>query len=177
MEYWTALGNLGLYSAASEQGSWLLDPRRHFFPTIWERAASGGHLLELWDRLPGAIQLFPDLAKLDFKWLENGVAVMKESGATDKQIFSVFDVMGEVQRAHGLMFAGPLISYLKVMIPPDDPPYLHFAMRTDATFEKLHEMNRALAKTVVRKLPNGMFPPGVVGTFEKAVRAETKAAA
>ena len=177
MEYWTALANLGLYSAASEQGTWLLEPKRHFFPAIWERAVSQGHVTEVSNRLAGAKQVFPDLSKSNFAWLEKAAAVMKESGTSDKQIFAVLDLMGEIQRIHGIMFAGRLATHARVMSPPDDPAYLHLSMPVLVNAGKLREMNSELSKLIVKRLPNGMFSPGLVASFYRAAPAALQAAA
>jgi hypothetical protein len=177
MEYWTALCNLGLYSAASEHGTWLLEPKRHFFPTIWERAASQGHVTEVFTRLADAKQGFSDLSNSDFAWLEKAAAVVRESGTSDKQIFAVLDLMGEIQRSHGIVFAGPVATHTRVMSPPDDPAYLHLSMPVAVNAGKLREMNSELSKLVVKRLPNGMFPPGIVASFHRAAPAELQAAA
>lgn len=176
-EYWVALLNAGLYAAASHEGSWLLEPRRHLFPALWRRIASAGQIREVWARLPQVQQTFPDLAKEDSSWLESAAAVMSEAGLTDKQLISVLDLMGEVQRAHRMMFNGQLVTHVRVMAPPDDPPYLHLPIWVDGSFALVHQMNRDLARLIVQRMPNGMFPPGVVGSFEKAPLAEVKAAA
>jgi hypothetical protein len=75
------------------------------------------------------------------------------------------------------MFAGQLVSILKVIRPPEDPAYLYFAMQLDASFDEIHAMNRELARLVVEKLPAGAFPQGMVATFSKAYPTELRAAA
>lgn len=176
-EFWISMANAGLYSDAHEIGNWLLDPKRGFFPKIWEKAVSVGQVLAVWTRLPDAMRTYRDLANVDFSLIERAANVMRERGLRDEEIASVFAVMGEVQRAHGVMFAGLLASNLKVMQPPEDPPYLYFAMPLDANVSEIHAMNRELARRVVEKLPGGAFPQGMVASFAKAVPVELQAAA
>jgi len=176
-EFWVSLGNAGLYSKAHEIGSWLLDPRRGFFQKVWQRAVNMGHVLEVWDRLSGAKKTYPDLSEVDFSTVENAVALMRANGLSDQNIVSVLDVMGEIQRAHRIMFAGELCAILRVMRPPDDPAYLYFAMPLEASVDEIHAMNRELAKLVVERLPEGAFPQGLVASFAKAYPIELLAAA
>jgi len=176
-EFFVSLANAGLYGKAQEIGSWLLDPRRGFFPKIWQRAASMGQILAVWNRLPDAKKTYPDLSDVDFSNLDRAVAVMKQHQLSDQHIVSIFDLMGEIQRAHKIMFSGALISILRVMRPPEDPPYLYFAIPLDANVSEIHAMNRELARVVVAKLPEGAFPHGMVASFAKAHPVELLAAA
>ena len=176
-EFWLSLGNAGLYGKTQEIGSWLLDPKRGFFPKVWQSAVSLGQVLEVWDRLPDAKKTYPDLSQVDFSAVENAVAVMGAHGLSDKAIVSVLDLMGEIQRAHRIMFSGELVSILRVMRPPEDPAYLYFAIPLDASVDEIHAMNRELAKLVVERLPEGAFPQGMVAAFAKAYLIELRAAA
>ena len=175
-EFWVSLGNAGLYKEASQLGTWLLDPRRGFFPKIWDRAVSMGQVLETWNRLSDATKTYPGLNDLDFSLLQLAASVMTQRNLTDEEIISVFALVGEVQRAHRIMFAGPRPSYLKVMRPPEDPPYLYFTVPLAANVAEIHAMNRELTKLIVEKLPTGAFPSGMVVGFTKA-HAELRAAA
>ena len=105
------------------------------------------------------------------------MAVMGAHGLSDQDIGSVLDLMGEIQRAHRIMFSGGLISILKVMRPPEDPAYLYFTMLLDASVDEIHTMNRELARLIVEKLPEGAFPQGMVAVFAKAYLTELRAAA
>jgi len=176
-EFWVSLANAGLYSKAQEIGSWLLDPRRGFFPKVWQQAVSLGKVLEVWNRLSDARRTYPDLSQVDFSTVENAVAVMGAHGLSDQDIGSVLDLMGEIQRAHRIMFSGGLVSILRVMRPPEDPAYLYFAMPLDASVDEIHAMNRELARLVVERLPEGAFPQGMVAAFAKAYLIELRAAA
>lgn len=174
-EFWISMANAGLYREAREIGSWLLDPKRGFFPKAWERAVSLGQLLEVWDRLPDAKRTYPNLSEVDFSQLERAVLVMRERGLNDQDVLSIFSLVGEVQRAHRIMFAGDMPSILKVMRPPEDPPYLYFAMPVDANVREIHAMNRELARLVIER--HGAFPTGMVASFTKSPRVELRAAA
>ncbi|HXM83635.1 MAG TPA: hypothetical protein VN929_17115 [Burkholderiales bacterium] len=176
-EIWVSMGNAGLYSQAQEIGTWLLDPKRGFFPKIWEEAVSIGQVLAVWNRLQEAKRTYPDLSDVDFSLLERAAAVMRERKLTDENIGSILNLMGDIQRAHRIMFSGTLASILKVLRPPDDPPYLYFAMPLDASVGEIHAMNRELARLVVEKLPEGAFPQGMVASFAKAPPVELRAAA
>jgi hypothetical protein len=176
-EFWASLGNIGLYSEAREIGSSLLDPKKGFFSKIWRLAVSMGQVLEVWDRLPEARKIYPDLAEVDFSPVERAVAVMQGRGLTDQAIVSVLDLMGETQRAHRIMFSGTLVSNLKVMCPPEDPAYLYLTMPLGASIDEVHAMNRELTGLVVRRLPEGAFPQGIVAAFAKAHPIELRAAA
>jgi hypothetical protein len=176
-EFWVSLANAGLYGKAQEIGSWLLDPRRGFFPKIWQQSVSLGKILEVWNRLSDARRTYPDLGEVDFSSVESAAAVMQSHGLTDQAIASVFDLMGEIQRAHGIMFSGKLVSILKVMRPSEDPAYLYFSIPLAASVDEIHAMNRELARLIVERLPEGKFPQGVVATFTKAYPIELRAAA
>lgn len=176
-EYWGSLGNAGLYSEAHEIGSWMLDPKRGFFPKYWERAAAKGHILEVWNRLADAKKTYPELSDVDFSALERAVTLMGERGIRDSDVVSVLDVMGQIQREHRIMFSGPLVSAFRVMRPPEDPPYLYITIPLKASVDEVHAMNRKLARLVVEKLPEGAFPQGIVGSFVKDIPVELRAAA
>lgn len=176
-EFWVSLGNLGLYSKATEIGSWLLEPKRGFFPRVWQQAVSTGLVREAWKHLSEAEKLFPDLAKVDFSTLERAVQVMEKRQISDEDIVSVLNLMGEVQRAHRIMYSGALISNLRVMNPPEDPPYLYFAIPLDASVTEIQTMNRELTNLLIERLAKGAFPQGVVAAFAKAAPAELRAAA
>jgi hypothetical protein len=176
-EFCASLGNAGLYSKAQEICSWLLDPKRGFFPKVWQRAVGLGKVLEVWNRLSDAKRTYPDLSQVDFSTVENAVAIMGAHGLSDQDIVSVLDLMGEIQRAHRIMFSGALVSILKVMRPPEDPPYLYFTIPLDAGVGEIHAMNRELARLVVERLPEGAFPQGMVASFAKAEPLALRAAA
>lgn len=176
-EFWIALGNAGLYSNAQEIGTWLLDPKRGFFPKIWEQSVSIGQVMAVWNLLPEAKKTYPELSAMDFSNLERAVSVMEQHGLTDRHIVSVLDLIGEIQRSHKIMFSGPFASLMKVMRPPEDPPYLYFAIPMDAEVSELRAMNRELARFVVEKLPDGAFPQGMSASFAKAHPLELLAAA
>ncbi len=176
-EFRVSLGNVGMYSKGQEIGTLLLDPRRHFFQSIWEQAASMGQIREVWNRLAEAKKAFPDLAKVDFSALEIAASIMETRGITDGHLGAVLDVMGEIQRSHRIMFSGQAVSSCKVIRPPEDLPYLFVTMSLKASVGKIHEMNRELARLIVEKLPGGTFPQGVVASFSKAYPVELRAAA
>jgi hypothetical protein len=176
-EYWTMQANAGLYGSAKEIGSWLLDPKKGFFPKAWERAVARGQILEVWGRLPDAKRTFHDLSNVDFTMLRDAVAVMEERGLRDQDIISVLGLMGETQRAHRIMFSGQLGTIVKVMRPPEDPPYLYITIPLDTSVSEIHAMNRELARLVVEKLPDGAFPQGLIASFTKAHPVELLAAA
>lgn len=176
-EYFVSLANAGLYSKAHELGKWLLEPRRGFFPRTWERAVSVGLAREVWNRLSDAKRTFPELSDVDFSVVGAAAAVMQERQLSDHSIASVFDLMGEIQRTHGIMFAGSMISSLKVMRPPEDPPYLFLTISLDANVSEVQAMNRKLASLVVERLSGGAFPQGLVATFAKAFTARIRATA
>ncbi len=171
-EFWTSLSNVGMYKSAAELGSWLLVPRRGKFLQVWERAISLGYLRETAVGLIEAQKMFrEELASVDFSLLNNSLKVMDERSLQDADIISVFDLMGEVQRAHRIMFAGDFfVTKFRVMRPPEDLPYLFFSLPIDAGVEEVHQMNRELLKLVVERLPGGAFPGGIVTSFAKAVR-------
>jgi len=176
-EFWVSLANVGLYSKAQEIGSWLLEPKRGFFQKVWERAVAMGHVLDVWNRLSDAKKTYPDLSQVDFSTVENAAALMEARGLSDQDIVSVLDLMGEIQRAHRIMFSGRLVSILRVMRPPDDPAYLYFAIPLEVSVSEIHAMNRELARLVVERLSDGAFPQGMVASFTKAYRIELLAAA
>lgn len=176
-EFWVSLANIGLYSKAREIGSWLLEPKRGFFQRVWERAVAMGHVIEVWDRLSEAKKTYPDLCQVDFSRVGNAAAVMGAHGLSDKDIVSVFDLVGETLRAHRTMFSGQLVSILRVMRPTDDPAYLYFAIPVEAGVDEIHTMNRELASLVVERLHEGIFPQGMVVSFTKAYPIELRVAA
>lgn len=176
-EFLGSLANAGLYSKAQEVGSWLLDPRRGFFPKVWQRVVSLGKVQDVWDRLPDAKRTYPDLSPVDFAIVENAVAVMGTHGLSDQDIGSVLDLMGEIQRTHRIMFSGVLPSILRVMRPPEDLAYLYFSIPLNAGVDEIHAMNRELAKLVIERRPEGAFPQGMVASFAKSYPIELLAAA
>ena len=176
-EFWTSMGNAGLYVKAQEIGSWLLDPKRGFFPKVWQQAVSLGQVLEVWNRLPEAKKTYPDLSQVDFSIVENAAAVMEVHGLSDQEISSVFDLLGEIQREHRIMFAGQLGTILRVMRPPEDSAYLYFTMPLNVSVDEIHAMNRELARRIVKRLPGGVFPQGLVASFAKSYPVELLAAA
>jgi len=176
-EFWTSLLNAGLYGKAQEIGSWLLDAKRGFFQKVWQQAVAAGQVLEVWNRLSDAKRTYPELSELDFSSVENAVAVMRAHGLTDSDIGSVLDLMGEIQRAHSIMFSGVFVSILRVMRPPEDPPYIYFTIQLDASVDEIHALNRELARLVVERLPEGSYPQGMVASFAKAYSVELRAAA
>lgn len=176
-EYWTSLGNAGLYSKAQEIGSWLLDPKRGFFPKVWQHAVGLGQILEVWNRLPDAKKTYPELSRVDFASVESAAGIMAANGLSDQDIGLVYDLIGEIQRAHRIMYSGKLVSILKVMRPPEDPAYLYFTIPLNASVDEIHAMNRELARLVVERLPEGAFPQGMVASFAKAHPVEILAAA
>lgn len=176
-EFWTSMANAGLYSKAQEIGSWLLDPKRGFFPKIWQRAVTLGQVLEVWNRLPDAKRTYQDLSEIDFSTVENAAALMGAHRLSDQDIISVLDLMGEIQRTHGIMFSGELITTLRVVRPAEDSPYLYITMQLDTSVGEIHAMNRELARLVVERLQEGEFPRGMVASFVKACPVELLAAA
>jgi hypothetical protein len=176
-EFWTSLGNVALYGKAQELGTWLLDPKRGFFPKSWPLAVSMGQVLEVWNRLPEAKKTFPELSEVDFSIVENAVAVMKAHRLKDQDIISVLDLMGEIQRNHEIMFSGKSVSILRVMRPSEDPAYLYFTIQLKADVTEIHAMNRELARLVVNKFPEGAFPLGIAASFAKAPPVELRVAA
>jgi hypothetical protein len=174
-EYWGAVVNAGMYSKAHEIGNWMLEPRRQFFPGMWRKAVSLGLIQGVWARVPDATRTFPDLGKEDFSLVEEAAQLMRQRGLKDQNIAAVFDMMGEIQREQGYMFAGKLVSALRVIRPPEEPPYLYFTLWIDASSTVVHAMNRKLVSKVVEKL--GAFPSGIVATFAKAPQVELRAAA
>lgn len=176
-EYHIALANAGLYAKAHALGAWLLEPRRGFFPTMWERAISMGQIRAVCKHVADAQRMYPELLDTSFDVVEKADSVMKERGLTDEAIASVLDCMGVVQRAHRIMFHGQLVAALKIMRPPEDPPYLYLSMALDTDVTEVRRMNRELATAVIEQLPNGIFPPGVVAAFSRGHLTELKAAA
>ena len=174
-EFWVAMANVGLYSEAREIGEWLLEPRHQFYAQAWQKAMSLGQFGAVWARLPAAKRLWPDLQKEDFSLLERVVAVMGERSLKDESITAVLALMGDIQREHRIMFAGLLVTSVKVMRPPEEPPYLYLVLPLDTDAAEIHAMNRKFTGLVVRKL--GAFPDGLVMSFEKAPPAEFRAAA
>ena len=163
------MSNAGLYGKAHELGKWLLNPpSRGFFPRHWKRAACFGQILEVSNLIADAKKTYLDLIKEDFSLVENVAAVMLARGLSDKDLAAVFDLMGEIQLNHGIMFAGYFGSSLKVVRPPDDPPYIYLTIPLDESAEFVHSMNRDLTKLIVEKMPNGTFPQGLVMSFAKA---------
>jgi hypothetical protein len=155
-EFWKSFVNVGLYGKAHEIGIWLLDPNRGFFPSFWQMAVSAGQLRATWNRLSDAKKTYPEeLSQADFSMLESAIAVLDAHGLSDHDVASVFDLMGEIQRTHRIMFAGQFASKLRVMRPPDDEPYLYFTIPLNASISEIHTMNRELAKLIVERLPAG----------------------
>jgi hypothetical protein len=177
-EFWKSFVNVGLYGKAHEIGTWLLEPNRGFFPSFWQMAISTGQLRATWNRLSDAKKTYPEeLSQADFSMLESAIAVMDASGLDDHDVASVFDLMGEIQRTHRIMFAGQFASKLRVMRPPDDEPYLYFTIPLNASISEIHAMNRELAKLIVERLPDGAFPRGITASFSKAAPAALRSAA
>ena len=176
-EFWATFGNVGLYGKASELGSWLLEPRRNFFPSSWQRAFSFGQILEVSERLPLAMKAYPELARNDYTLLNEVAAMMHSGHLNDHVLISILDLMGEIQRAHGVMFAGQDAAHAKVIAPPDDPPYLYLSMQIDADVVEIHAMNRELGRAIVERYPFGAFPEGLVAAFTKAHCQVLRAAA
>ena len=176
-EFWVSMGNAGLYSKAQEIGSWLLDPKRGFFQQVWQRVVAMGQVLEVWDRLSDAKKTYPELSQFDFSSVENAVVLMRANGLSDQDIVSVLELMGEIQRAHRIMYSGGLVSILRVMRPPDDPAYLYFTIPLNASVGEIHAMNRELANLVVKRLPEGAFPQGMAASFAKIEPLALRAAA
>lgn len=177
-EYWVALANVGLYSKASELGSWLLDSKRGFFGEVWERAASFGQILAVLDHLSEARKTYrEELAKEDFSSIELAAKLMRINGLQDHDVIFFLDLMGEVQRAHGMMFSGEFVAQLRVMTPPEESAYIYFTVGAEAGAVEVRAMNRELARLIVEKAPEGAFPKGLVTTFEKSQPQAVRAAA
>lgn len=176
-EFWISLANVGRYSNARAIGSWLLEPKRGFFPKVWQRAVSTGLVREVWERLPDAKKTFPDLSVDDFANVEAAANAMVSHGLNDDSVVAVLDLMGEIQRKHRIMFAGEFVSSLKVVRPPEDAPYLYFAVPLACDVVEIHALNRELARSVVEKLPDGRYPAGIVASFVKSEPLELLAAA
>jgi hypothetical protein len=175
-EFWGAFGNVGLHQEARELGKWLLEPRRGFFQRIWKRALSRGQVFGVLERLAEASRMYPEMQD-DFSPVERAASVMRERKLRDEDVVAIFDLMGEIQRSHGIMFAGQLVSILRVLRPSEDPAYLYFSIPLDTTVAEVRAMNRELAARVVEKLPHGVFPEGLVTSFTKAIAADHRAAA
>ncbi|MGV3627562.1 MAG: hypothetical protein ACO1PN_07735 [Betaproteobacteria bacterium] len=167
-EFYISMGNAGLYSKAHEIGKWLLDPKRGFFPTLWRRAVCFGQILEVSNRLADAKKTYPDLSKEDFSVVGSAADVMHARGLSDKDVVAVFDLMGEIQRKHGIMFAGYFGSSIKIVSPPEDQPYIYMTIPLSESVQFIHSLNRDLTKLIVEKMPNGAFPQGLVMSFAKA---------
>lgn len=176
-EFWSSMTNVGLYDKAAELGTWLLEPRHGFFPQMWPLAVATGQILAVWTRLPDAMHAYPELSDVDFSAVERAAHVMKERNLTDENIATVFALMGEVQRSHKIMFADTLPSVVKVVTPPEDPPYLYFTVPIASTLEEVHAMSRELATLIVEKAPGGAFPSGIVASFTRPLPVELRAAA
>lgn len=176
-EYWVSVVNAALYKEAKEIGTWLLDPKRGFFQEIWRKAVCLGQVREVWNRLEEAKRTFPELSDVDFSGLKQAASVMEQRRLTDNDIISVLDLMGEVQRAHRIMFSGIWVSNLRVIRPPEEPPYLYFTIPLAADVSEIHAMNRELIRLILEKLPDGAFPGGMVSCFAKAHAVELRAAA
>lgn len=176
-EYWSALANAALYKKAHEIGRWLLEPKRGFFPSIWERAVSAGYILEVSNRLADATRTYPELSSADVSALESAATLMSQRGLCDDDVVSILDLMGRIQREHRIMFSGKLVSTLKVMRPPEDPPYLYITIQLRAGVDEIHGMNRKLARLVVQELTGGAYPQGIVASFVKSHSIELRAAA
>lgn len=176
-DFWGALSNVGMYGKAHELGNWLLDPRRGFFQKIWQRAVAMGQVRAVWDRLHDAKKTFPELSQSNFSEVEEAAELMSANKINDSDISCVLDLMGEIQRTHGIMFSGDFVTTLRIMRPPEDPKYLYFSLSLKSDVVEIHAMNRELAKLVVEKLPEGAFPRGVVASFVKANPLELRAAA
>ena len=176
-EFWSSLGNVGLYGKAQEIGTWLLDPKRGFFQKVWSKAVAMGQILEVWNRLTEAKKIYPELSQVDFSTLESAATLMETLAISDLDVVSILDLMGEIQRAHRIMFSGQLGSMFRVMRPPEDPPYIYITLPMNASFDEIHAMNRELARLVVEKLPEGVFTKGIVTSFAKAYPAEILVAA
>jgi hypothetical protein len=176
-EFFTSMGNAGLYSEAQQLGSSLLDPRLGFFPKLWQMAMAMGLVRTVCRFLDDAKRLYEELRDLDFSLIEAASRVMQERQLEDKDIGMVLDIMGEVQRSRRLMFAGKRPILVKVMRPPEESPYLYLAMPLNAPIDEIHAMNREFARLVVRKLPGGAFPEGLVCSFAKGQALELRAAA
>jgi hypothetical protein len=174
---WISFGNLGLFKLAHEHGSWLLDAKRAMFANAWSRALTMGHVLETRDRLADNLRTFPELARVDFSLVHEAAEVMQIHGLTDAQLVSVLDLAGEIFREERTGFASALHDWLKIIRPPEDPPYLHFGVPVNVSPTKVAEMNKTLSRRVVERLPNGVFPPGVVVSFTKPKQAKALLAA
>ncbi len=171
-DFYLSFCNAGLYGKAHELGSWLLSPKRGFFPKFWNRVASFGQILEVSKLLPDAKRTYPDLAAGDFAVVVDAASVMSLRGFDDDKIFVLLDLMGEVQRKHGTMFAGDVGFSIRVMRPPEDEPYLYLTIPVNESMDYVHAMNRDLTRLIVERLPDGIYPPGLVMSFAKA-RLET----
>jgi hypothetical protein len=128
--------------------------------------------------LPAAKKTYPELAQLDFSTLESAVRIMDAEGLTDEAITAVFDLMGEIQREHRIMFSGETVfAHLKVLRPPEGSPYLYFTVPLNIGVAEVHTMNRKLASLLVERLPYGTYPSGMTSSFTKAQASVLRAAA
>lgn len=176
-DFWVSMGNAGMYGEAQEVGVWLLDPKRGFFPKVWKHAVSMGLVLSVMARLHDAKRMYPELDSIDFSYVEKLAAVMRERGLQDSYIGSVLDLMGGIQRRHRTMFNGSLVSTLKTLRSPEDPPYIYLSITIDASVGEIRAMNRRLARLIAEEFPGGAFPSGLVASFAKALSADLRAAA
>ena len=169
--FWYAFSNAGRYMEAHSVGSQLLHPRHGYFPQIWRRAASRGHLQEVVKLWPVAKKTYRDLDDDDLAPLQREAAFMTTVGLTDQDVLRVLELMGEVQREHRIMFGGhyPLCFQLHDA-DSEGPAYLFGKMEIDAEVTEVQAMNRRLAKLVVERL--GAFPDGLVLAFRKKLQAE-----
>ncbi|NGZ98672.1 MAG: hypothetical protein CV089_21585 [Nitrospira sp. WS110] len=175
-EFWASYCNVGLYREAQELGAWLLDPRRGFFTTLWNGCISIGLVRTVAAVHSDAMRLYrEELAHCDFSVLEEAATVMQERDLHDGDVGAALELAGEVQRAHKIMFTGELATSVKVIRPPEDLPYLYFAVQLDAPIEEIHAMNRELARLIAEKM--GAYPSGLVVSFAKALPVEMRAAA
>ena len=175
-EFWVSMSNAGLYEECQEIGSWLLEPKRGFIGQIWGLAASMGQILAVQKNLVGAKKLYPKLKDVDFSAVERAAQVMHARGLRDEEVVSVLSLMGQIQRAHQIMYWGTRVSQFKVLQSPEDPAYLYFSVPINANNAEVHAMNRDLARLLVTKMPTGAFPSGMVAAFVKAP-VELRAAA
>jgi hypothetical protein len=131
----------------------------------------------VWNRLSDAKKTFPELSDVDFSGLDAIAGVMQDREIADSDIVSILDLMGRIQHEHRIMYSGSLVLTVRVVRPPEDPPYLYVTLPLKVDFDEMHAMNRKLAKLVVAGMPGGALPQGIVASFVIDSLVEMRAAA
>lgn len=173
-EFAVNFANAGAYRRAYEISAPLLDPKQGFFSSLWRRAMAFGYLAAISQGLPSARKMFKSLADEDFTLIDSASRAAKEHALSDEMIVSVFEIAGNIQRQHRMMFAGagPRLTVVK---PAEESPYIQFSIPIDLPAGEIRQMNRELAHVVAERL--GGYPDGLVLTFRKSEIEKQRAAA